>query len=255
MNKIRQYLDFCKKYGPWALVADGSDGLGAAYSEALARRGFNLIIIAGDKKRLEDTAARIKEKYSVDVISAAADLGDFENIKKLITDLLSGENRKIFIGLMVYNAAFAPIGLFENTSEEKLSLAVNVNVRTPLLLVKLLSDRMIQNKRGGIVLMSSIADVDAQESSKLVSYTAAAKAFNAILAEGLRKELKPHGIDVIACCADAILTPETSGDPDKVKLPCAMTAADVVEKIIKALGKKSVIAPGRVKYRIIPFLY
>jgi len=243
MNKTLRYLNFCKKYGPWALVAGGSDGLGFAYSEALARRGLNLIIIARDKKRLEDTTAKIKEKYSVDVIAVCADLADFENVKKLITDILSTENSKIFIGLMVYNAAFAPIGLFENTSEEHLSLAANVNVRTPLLLAKFLSEHMIQNKRGGIVLMSSLAG--AQGSPKLASY-AATKAFNAILAEGLWKELKPHGIDVIACCAGAILTPGYEQAEKTKPAPGTMSAKDVAEQTLKALGKKPVVVPGAV---------
>jgi len=258
-----QYLNFCKKYGPWALVAGGSAGLGAAYSEALARRGLNLIIIAREKKRLEETAARIKEKYSVDVIAMCADLADFENIKKLIAELLSAENNKMFIGLMVYNAAFAPITSFENTSEEHLSLAANINVRTPLLLAKFLSERMIQNKRGGIVLMSSLAG--SQGSLKLASY-AATKAFNSILAESLWKELKPHGIDVISCRAGAILTPcseqtknnksaPDSGKPNRAKLRGSMTAADVAEQTLKALGKKPVIVSGKVKYKIIPFQY
>ncbi|MCL2211710.1 MAG: SDR family NAD(P)-dependent oxidoreductase [Treponema sp.] len=243
MNKTVQYLNFCKKYGPWALVAGGSDGLGAAYSEALARRGMNLVMIAREKKRLEDTAAKIKEKYSIDVVTIAADLSDFENVKKLISNLLSAEDLKISIGLMVYNAAFAPIGLFENTSEEHLSLAANVNVRTPLLLAKFLSGRMIQNKHGGIVLMSSLAG--AQGSPKLASY-AATKAFNAVLAEGLWKELKPHGIDVIGCCAGAILTPGYEQAEKTKPAPGTMTANDVAEQTLKALGKGPIVIPGAV---------
>jgi len=242
MNNSKSYLRFWEKYGPTALVAGGSDGLGAAYSEALARRGFNLIIIARDKKRLEETAARIREKYSVDVKTIDADLADFENIKKIINDLLCAD-KKLSIGLLVYNAAFAPIGLFENTSENHLALAAAVNVRTPLLLAKLLSAQMIQNKRGGIVLMSSLAG--AQGSPKLSTY-AATKAFNAILAEGLWKELRRHNVDVIGCCAGAILTPGYSQAEKTKQAPGTMTANAVAEQTLKALGKKPIIVPGAI---------
>ena len=231
---------FKEKYGPFALVAGGSDGLGAAFSEALASRGLNLVIMARNKERLEAAAARLREQYGVEVKTLAADLADFEKTKSLILGLKLKEQ----IGLLVYNAAFAPIGLFENTSEEHLTLAAAVNVRTPLLLAKFFSESMIQNKRGGIVLMSSLAG--AQGSPKLASY-AATKSFNAILAEGLWKELKPHGIDVIGCCAGAILTPGYQQAEKKAKTaPGTLSAQTVAEQTIKALGKGPIVIPGGV---------
>ncbi|HPS35710.1 MAG TPA: SDR family NAD(P)-dependent oxidoreductase, partial [Oscillospiraceae bacterium] len=189
---------FKEKYGPYALVAAGSDGLGFAYAEAIAKRGLNLVLIARQQERLKAAAARLRDTYNIDVIAVAADMADFENVKQQIVAL------NVSIGLLIYNAAYAPIGLFENTGEDRLALAAAVNVKAPLLLTKLLSEPMIQQKRGGIVLMSSLAG--GQGSPNLATY-AATKSFNAILAEGLWKELKPHGVDVIACCAGAILTP------------------------------------------------
>lgn len=230
-------LNFWNKYGPFALVAGGSNGLGAAYAEALARRGLNLVLLAREKERLDATAKYLKEKYLIDVHAVAVDTADFEKTKSLISAL------NVQIGLLVYNAAYAPIGLFENTGEEQLALAANVNVKTPLLLAKFLSVPMIQNKRGGIVLMSSLAG--AQGSPKLAAY-AATKAFNAILAEGLWKELKPHGIDVIGCCAGAILTPGYQQAEKSKRAPGTMTAAAVAERTLKALGKKPIIVPGLV---------
>jgi len=228
---------FKEKYGPYALVAGGSNGLGAAFAEALAQRGLNLVLIAREKERLMATANRLKDQYSVDVIPFAADLADFEKVKSLIAGL------KVSIGLLVYNAAIIPIGLFENTSEEHLSLAAAVNVRAPLLLAKVLSAPMIQNKRGGIVLMSSLAG--SQGSPKLATY-AATKAFNAILAEGLWKELQPHGVDVIGCCAGAILTPGYQ-KAEKVKAaPGTMAASAVAEQTLDALGKGPIVIPGGV---------
>ncbi|MCL2185350.1 MAG: SDR family NAD(P)-dependent oxidoreductase [Treponema sp.] len=242
MQRSIKYLNFWKKYGPYALVAGGSNGLGAAFAEALARRGLNLVLIAREIERLEETAKKIREKYSVDVTTFAADLADFEKTKTFLSDF------KHPINILVYNAAFAPIGLFENTSEDNLSLAASVNVRTPLLLVKYLSGAMIQNERGGIVLMSSLAG--GQGSPNLAAY-AATKAFNAVLAEGLWKELKPHGIDVIGCCAGAILTPGyENANSDRAKdekpAPGTMTAKDVAEQTLNALGKGPIIIPGTV---------
>jgi short-subunit dehydrogenase len=219
------------------LVAGGSDGLGAAFAEAIARRGLNLVLIARQKDRLKAAATRLKEMYEIDVIPIAADMADYENIKELISTL------KVSIGLLVYNAAFAPIGLFENTSEDHLALATDVNVKSPLLLTKLLSALMIQQKRGGIVLMSSLAG--AQGGPNIAAY-AATKSFNTILAEGLWKELKPHGVDVIACCAGAILTPGYQ-NAEKTKLaPGTLKASEVAEQTLDALGNGPVVVPGAI---------
>jgi short-subunit dehydrogenase len=228
-------MQFKNKYGPYALVAGGSYGLGCAWTEALARRGLNLVIIARDRNKLDDEAKRLSEQYSVDVKTLALDLADFERAKIQIGQL------NVSIGLLVYNAAFAPIGLFETKSEDDLSRAAAVNVRTPLLLVKLLSENMIQNKRGGIILMSSLAGT--QGSPKLAVYSAT-KSFNAILAEGLWKELKPYGIDVTGCVAGAILTPGYQQAEKTKPAPGSMAAKDVAEQTLNALGKGPIFVPG-----------
>ena len=231
----RRNMQFKEKYGPYALVAGGSNGLGAAFAEALAQRGLNLVLFAREKERLEASAKALREKYHIDVITFAADLADYEKTKSIITGL------EVPIGLLVYNAAFAPIGLFENTSEEHLALAAAVNVKAPLLLAKLLSPSMIQKHRGGIVLMSSLAG--AQGSPKLAAY-AATKAFNAILAEGLWKELRPHGVDVLGCCAGAILTPGYQQAENGKPAPGTLAASVVAEQTLNALGKGPIVIPG-----------
>jgi short-subunit dehydrogenase len=137
---------FKEKYGQYALIVGGSDGLGYAFAEAIARRGLNLILLARQENRLRTAAARLREAYKIDVIDIAADAADYENVRSLINDL------KLSIGLLVYNAAFAPIGLFENTSEEHLAMAAAVNVRTPMLLSKLLSAQMIKRKKAALFL-------------------------------------------------------------------------------------------------------
>jgi short-subunit dehydrogenase len=234
---LMKTTQFKEKYGQYALVAGGSDGLGFAFAEAIARRGLNLVLIARQEDRLKAATARLKEIYEIDVISISADMADYENVKKIINTL------KVSIGLLVYNAAFAPIGLFENTSEDHLALAAAVNVKAPLLLTKLLSVSMIKQKRGGIVLMSSLAG--AQGSPNIAAY-AATKSFNAILAEGLWKELKPHGIDVLACCAGAILTPGYQQAKETKPALGTLRANEVAEQTLNALGRGPIVIPGAI---------
>jgi short-subunit dehydrogenase len=228
---------FKETYGPYALVAGGSYGLGAAFAEAIARRGLNVVLLARHEDRLQTTAARLKETYGVEVIAFAADVADYETVKQRLSEL------KVDIGLLVYDAAYAPIGLFETVTEDQLARATDVNVRAPLLLTKLLSAPMIERGRGGIVLMSSLAG--SQGSPNIAAY-AATKSFNAILAEGLWSELKPHGVDVLACLAGAILTPGYQAAESAKPAPGTLEAKDVAEQTLNALGKGPIIVPGRV---------
>ena len=228
---------FGDKYGPYALVAGGSDGLGAAFAEGIARRGVNLVLLARREDQLKKTAERLRHEYAVDVIAIPADLSDFESVKNHIGGLSAP------IGLLVYDAAYAPIGRFEDVTEEQLALATAVNVRSPLLLVKLLSAPMIERGRGGIVLMSSLAG--SQGSPNIAAY-AATKAFNAILAEGLWKELKPRGVDVLACLAGAILTPGYQDAASTKPAPGTLEATAVAEQTLNALGKGPIVIPGAV---------
>jgi hypothetical protein len=233
VNTVR----FREKYGPYALVAGGSYGLGAAFAESLAKRGLNLVLLARQEDRLQATAARLREAYGVEVLAVAADMADFETVKHRITEL------DLQIGLLVYDAAYAPIGKFEDVSEDQLALTAAVNVRAPLLLTKFLSAAMIERARGGIVLMSSLAG--AQGSPNIAAY-AATKSFNAVLAEGLWKELGLHGVDVLACMAGAILTPGYEQAESSKPAPGTLAATEVAEQTLNALGKGPIVIPGAV---------
>jgi short-subunit dehydrogenase len=228
---------FKETYGPYALVAGGSYGLGAAFAEAIARRGVNLVLLARQEDRLNETASRLKETYGVEVVPISADVADYHNVNERLVDLT------VSIGLLVFDAAYAPIGRFEDTSEDQLVRATDVNVRAPLLLAKLLSAPMIERRRGGIVLMSSLAG--SQGSPNLAAY-AATKAFNAVLAEGLWNELKPHGVDVLACMAGAILTPGYQQAESAKPAPGTLEAKQVAEQTLNSLGKGPIFVPGTV---------
>jgi short-subunit dehydrogenase len=211
--------------------------LGLAYAQALARRGLNLVLVARQEQRLLAAASQIRASFGVDVVAIPADLADWSSAAPQIEPLVSS------IGLLVYNAAYAPIGLFEDKSATELSQAAAVNVASPLLLTKLVSKHMIEQHRGGIILMSSLAG--AQGSPNLVAYSAT-KSFNATLAQGLWKELKPHGIDVLACCAGAILTPGYQRSETAKPAIGTLPASSVAELALNALGRGPVVVPGAV---------
>lgn len=218
------------------MVAGASEGLGAAYAEALAKRGVNLILCARRLDKLEALSESIKRDYPVKVQCIQLDLADLDMARQTVGALAEE------IGLLVYNAAYAPIGLFANQTSEDLLKVVDVNAKAPLLLINLLSKKMIARQRGGIILMSSLAGL--QGSPKIATY-AATKAFNIILAEGLWSEFKAHGVDVLACVAGAVRTPGYLASQNQKDAPGTLDASEVVEQALNALGKGPTIVPGR----------
>ena len=230
-------MSFKQKYGPWALIAGASEGLGAAYAEALAKRGLNLILLARRALLLEKLAASLESQYRIQVEFYSVDLADLAKTKNLIQGIEQD------VGLFIFNAAYAPIGYFVDVEEVELLKIIDVNVKAPLVLSKILVPEMIKRKRGGIILMSSLAGT--QGSPKIATY-AASKAFNTILAEGLWGELKESGIDVLTSCAGAIRTPGYQKAKDLKEAPGTLDPNQVAERTLKALGKGPVVVPGRI---------
>lgn len=227
--------DFAQRYGPWAVVAGASEGLGAAFADALAARGQNLLLIARRAGLLADLSERIRSQRAVEVRTLPLDLGD-----PGFAASLSEAARDLAVGTIVYNAAFSPIGRFLERSEQELLGVVDVNVRGPVLLLRTLLPAMAERRRGAVVLMSSLAGL--QGSPRIATY-AASKAFDTVLAEGLWAELRDCGIDVLACCAGAIRTPAFGRSAER-DAPGTLDPAAVAEQTLDALGRGPRVVPG-----------
>jgi short-subunit dehydrogenase len=226
---------FASKYGPWAVVAGASEGLGAAFATALAARGVNLVLLARRQELLRELAAQLRADKKIEVRTESCDLARPE-----LASLLARVTEGLEIGVAVYNAAYAPVGaVLERTTDELLRV-VDVNVRGPLVFARTLAPQMVARGRGGVVLMSSLAGF--QGAPRIATY-AASKAFNIVLGESLWSELGPHGVDVLVSCAGAIRTPgyakAATGDA-----PGTLDASVVAERTLDALGRGPTVVPG-----------
>jgi uncharacterized protein len=228
-------VSFAERYGRWALVAGASEGLGAAFAEALATRGLDLVLIARRADVLEALAARLRAAHGVEIRTLALDLADGAWLDTVRA--LAGE---LELGLGVYNAAYSPVGPLLERSLDDAERAVDVNVRGPLRFAHALAPAMIARERGGLVFMSSLAGF--QGSPRIAAY-ASSKAFITVLAESLWAELRPHGVAALVSCAGAIRTPGYLATA-KGDAPGTLDPAQVVEKTLGALGKGPVVVPG-----------
>lgn len=236
---MRKQADFAARYGPWALVAGGSDGLGAAFAEELAEAGLNLLLVARRSGPLEQTAALLRARHGVQVRAVSLDLSDDGFL-----GALQREAAGLEIGMLVCNAAAAHTAPFLEAEPARLLPLVATNCRAHLLLIRWMAGLMADRRRGGIVVMTSMS---AFQGSPFVTVYAATKAFLLNLAEGVASELEPFGVDVLACAAGPIRTPSYLSSKEASKGPKAleMEPREVAQQALRGLGRKTLVVPGR----------
>jgi short-subunit dehydrogenase len=233
-------MDFKQKYGNTALVAGASEGIGAAFAASLAEEGMDLVLVARRQEPLQQFADSLKSKYNINIQCLPCDLSGI-NAARQITDELNDRE----INLLVYNAALSYIGPFLKNSADNHILAAQVNMITPLQMVRTFGEKMVTKGRGAIVLMTSLAGF---QGSGYLSVYAATKAFNRILAESLWYEWKNSGVDIIACCAGAVATPgykKTNPEKTGIFTPRVLEPEEVANECFKKLGKQPSFITGR----------
>jgi short-subunit dehydrogenase len=77
-------MEFKERYGPWALVAGASDGVGAAYARAMAERGLDVVLLARRQALLDEVAAGIRAETGVQTRAVAIDLSSRDAMSRIV---------------------------------------------------------------------------------------------------------------------------------------------------------------------------
>lgn len=226
---------FASRYGPWAVVAGGSAGIGLAFAEEVAARGVDVVVVARDAD-VRSVADDLATRHGVEAVGVDLDLGRHDAVDELRAHVGGRE-----VGLVVWNAAVAPRGRFDTVDAGLLDAAIAVNVQGPVRLLRDLTPGMVARGRGGVVLLASLA---AGQGSAVLATYAATKAFTRVLAEGLWADLRPHGVDVVAVAPGATETPAYRASGARGG-PRPGDPTDVARAGLDALGAGPVVVPGR----------
>ncbi|MCU0385403.1 MAG: SDR family NAD(P)-dependent oxidoreductase [Flavihumibacter sp.] len=220
-------------YGPWALVTGASSGIGYQLALQLSDIGFNLVIHGRNRSALEVLANKIhKNGNEVLVIS-----GDFSNEQDNVKLLESTAN--LPIGLLVASAGYATSGLFADSKLDEEIDMLQVNVQAVLTQVYNFIQRFKIRNQSGIILISSIVGF---QGVPYAAHYAATKAYIQTLGEGLSRELKKEGIDILVAAPGPVHT--GFAGRAQMKMKQALQPADVARACLKNLGKKSTLKPG-----------
>ncbi|MDH6245099.1 SDR family NAD(P)-dependent oxidoreductase [Mycobacterium sp. OTB74] len=187
------------KYGPWAVIAGGSEGVGAEFARQLAQAGINLVLVARKPGPLAETAAGCRE-LGVEVRELALDLLDPEAVSRL-TEATSD----VEVGLLIYNAGANTVrSAFLDAPLEDFQRVIDLNVTAMLALVQHFARLMRDRRRGGVLLVGSMAGAYGSYAQSI--YTGV-KAFGRLFAESLWLELREFGVDVLELVLGVTRTP------------------------------------------------
>jgi short-subunit dehydrogenase len=225
------------RYGPVALVAGASEGIGAAFARALAQAGFGLVLIARRKEPLVALASELRDQFGKPVTTVALDLAA-PDLEARLRELVGQYD----VGLLVYNAALSIVAPFVETSSADKQRILDVNARGPMLAAHVCAEHFAARGGGGIVLVSSLT---AFWGSAWVATYGATKAFNLSLGEALAHELAPKNIDVVVSCVGATRTPGFVKAVSGRKAPKSMSPDEVAKQTLQALPARGMFVPGR----------
>ncbi len=148
------------KYGPWAVIAGGSEGVGAELAVQLAEAGLNLVLLARKPGPLEATAERVRAN-GVEVRTLSVDLTEADVLDKIrtVTDDLE-------VGLLVYNAGANTYGHeFVTGDLDRFQKVIDLNITTQLKLIQHFGAPMKERRRGGLMLMGSMQGMSGRSGS------------------------------------------------------------------------------------------
>lgn len=222
------------RYGQWAIVTGASSGIGQELATQLATAGFNLILNGRNLNKLEALEEHLKASSGIDVKLVAADIADPKGVETVIR-----ATQNLEVGLLIASAGYGTSGLFLNSNLQSEIDMLRVNCEALLSLTHHFSQQFAAQKRGGIIVMSSMV---AFQGTPYAANYAATKAYVQTLAEGLAVELRPHGVDVLAAAPG----PVESGFSQRANMSMSMSLkpAQVGVPILEALGRNTTVLPG-----------
>jgi short-subunit dehydrogenase len=228
-----------------ALVTGGSVGIGRAFAQRLAKDGYDLVLVARSKDRLEEVASELRSRYGVEVEVLAADLGQRPDMQR-VADRLAEAQRPVDV--LVNNAGFGLRKSFLGSDVEDQEQMLEVLCRAVLVLSHAAGRAMSDRGKGSIINVSSVAGFAA-----MGTYSAA-KAWVTTFSEVLAGELRGKGVRVMALCPGFVRTEfHQRASINMSALPNALwlDADTLVDDAMADLARGRVISVPSLPYKVL----
>jgi len=222
-----------------ALVTGASSGLGETFARQLARRGYDLVLVARRKDRLNQLAVELSETGGAKAEVIAADLAQPEGLALVEERLQKGD-----VEMLVNCAGFATLGEFAGLPLERELEELDVNVRALVRLTHAALTPMKQRRRGGII---NVGSTGAFQPVPYMATYAATKAFVLHFSEAVHEEAKPYGVTVTCLCPGPVKTEfQQVARVDQRRLRLGWTSPEkVVAAAIRGVSSgRAIVVPG-----------
>jgi short-subunit dehydrogenase len=238
-------------HGKWALVTGASAGIGAALARELAAHGAKLILTSRRHKRLEALAAELAGKGAETRI-VVADLND-PAAPQQIYDATEGAG--LTVDILINNAGLGQYGAFHETPAEQELSQVRVNCEAVVRLSRLFVPRMVERRRGWVLVVASTASF---QPIPYFSTYAATKVFDRYFALGLAAEVARFGVKVTALCPGPTESEFFDVSRARFFMRGVQATPDVARRAVTALarGQRTIIPNlrGRLTAGLVRFL-
>jgi short-subunit dehydrogenase len=220
-----------------ALITGASTGIGAIYADRLAKRGYDLILVARNEARLKALSARLTEETGRSVTPLRADLNDKADLANVERMLREDEA----ITMLVNNAGIGAFTPLLNSDVEKMDDMIALNVTALTRLTYAAAPAFVAGGRGTIINIASIVGISPETLNGVYGAT---KAYVIALSHSLQHELADKGIRI-----QAVLPATTATDFwDKTGLPyqnlpesTVMSAEDMVDAALVGLDQGELV--------------
>lgn len=232
--------DGVARMGVVALVTGASSGIGEQFARQLAARGYDLVLVARRRDRLEGLAAELPTAAQVIACDLAADVDRLpEQVRCLGLD----------VDLLVNNAGFGRYGRFWEIPEDEDARQVRVNCEAVVTLTRAFLPAMVERGRGGVI---NIGSTSALQPLPYTATYAASKAFVRSFTDALHAELRGTGVKALTVNPGPVPTEwsAVSGLDHSTFIPGSIPASQVVSEALAAYdrGCRDLIPGARARW-------
>jgi hypothetical protein len=216
-----------------ALITGASSGIGAAFADALAARGADVVLVARREDRLIELASELSDRHGITATPIAMDLARTEAATELRDEL---EGRGIRIDTLINNAGFGMRGDFIDADPARVATMIQLNVTTLVALTHAFLPALVASGRGALVNVSSVV---AYQPTPHMAVYGASKAFVLSFTEAIAYETRASGLRVLAISPGATATEffEIAQAEDMAR-GRVQTPAQVVANALRALDRR-----------------
>jgi len=223
-----------------ALVTGASTGIGAIYADRLAKRGYDLILVARNKDRLDTLAGRLRLETGRQVTVLQADLGDKAGLAKVEAVIHEDPS----ITMLVNNAGVGSVASILQADVDKMEAMIELNITALTRLTYAAAPAFVARGAGTIINISSVVGIAVEALNGVYS---ASKSYVLSFGHSLQKDLAGKGVRVQTVLPGATATEfwEVAGYAPQKSSEITMRAEDLVDAALAGLDAgEAVTIPG-----------